>query len=206
MFDTHPALAKPSKSRLLCSMTDPDISTQLSPAQQEAFDGIRQGMTIGSVLTLAGGSGSGKTTVLRELHRECGGIFLNMRDFVEASADQHPLALEETFYRMVIGALKTDDVVIVDDMHLSSASEGFTGSDLKRMIEDGKGLFAYDLARSQPPRGATEYFLSALETVRQNKERYIAAEAQAAQHAMMTRMSNMGVSYSMHVSSGMEDE
>ena len=99
-------------------MTGPDVSTQLSPAQREAFDGLRSGMKIGSVLTLSGGSGSGKTTVVREIHRESGGILLNMRDFVEASADQHPLALEETFYRLVIGALKTDDAVIVDDMHL----------------------------------------------------------------------------------------
>src|SRR5580692_2169617 len=94
----------------------------------------------------------------------------------------------------------------VDLASLSAASEGFTGSDLKRMIEDGKGLFAYDLARSHPPRSATEYYLSALETVRQNKERYIAAEAQAAQHAMITRMSNVGMSYSMHVSSGMDGD
>jgi len=78
-------------------MTGPDVSTQLSPAQREAFDGLRSGMKIGSVLTLSGGSGSGKTTVVREIHRESGGILLNMRDFVEASADQHPLALEETF-------------------------------------------------------------------------------------------------------------
>jgi ATP-dependent 26S proteasome regulatory subunit len=95
----------------------------------------------------------------------------------------------------------------VDLACLSSASEGFTGSDLKRMIEDGKGLYVYDLARSHPSRGATEYFLSALETVRQNKERYNAAEAQAAQHAIMRRFSNVGMSYSsMHVSSEMEDE
>ena len=95
----------------------------------------------------------------------------------------------------------------VDLASLGSASEGFTGSDLKRMIEDGKGLYAYDLSRSHPSRGATEYFLSALETVRQNKERYQAAEAQAAQHAMMTRFSNVGMSYSsMHFSSEIEEE
>jgi transitional endoplasmic reticulum ATPase len=510
-------------------------STQLSPAQQEAFDGVRGGLKIGSVLKLAGGSGRGKTTVLREIHREFGGAFLNMRDFVEVSADRHPMGLEETFYRMVLAALQTNDVVIVDDVHLlcsvvsgchfyprsgyfeapvkalctyaaeagkklifgtdkqlpdaandrcypfgiskfapadyaaltriwlgdevaaqidfdkifrfaprlnghqlraacewlrshpapdtaafveylrsqrlasnvdlgevqavdlaalkgiddvlrsleinialplendrlasefnlrpkrgvllygppgtgkttvgralahrlkskfflidgtfiagtqnfygmvhrvfeaakenapsiifiddadaifesgeerglyrylltmldglesesagrvcvmltamtvahlppalvrsgrvelwlemklpdenarqsilsdhlagvpavlrnvdlaslSSVSEGFTGSDLKRMVEDGKGLYAYDQAKSHPARSATEYFLSALETVRQNKERYNVAEAQAAQHAMMTRFSNVGMSYSMHMAAGMDDE
>ena len=57
----------------------------------------------------------------------------------------------------------------VDLACLSSASEGFTGSDLKRLIEDGKGLSAYDQVKSHPSRSATEYFLGALETVRQNK-------------------------------------
>jgi len=90
----------------------------------------------------------------------------------------------------------------VDLASLSAASEGFTGSDLKRMVEDGKGLYAYDLSRSHPSRAATEYFLSALETVRQNKERYQAAEAQAAQHAMMTRFRGSGMSYSMSWASG----
>ena len=99
-------------------MTGPDNSTRLSPAQQEAFNGLGQGMEIGSVLKLSGGSGRGKTTVLREIHRACGGVFLNMRDFVEASVDRHPMALEETFYRMVFSALQTNDVVLVDDMHL----------------------------------------------------------------------------------------
>jgi hypothetical protein len=60
------------------------------------------------------------------------------------------------------------------------------------MVEDGKGLYAYDQAKSQPARTATEYFLSALETVRQNKERYNAAEAQAAQHAMLRRLGGGG--------------
>ncbi|HTU21654.1 MAG TPA: ATP-binding protein [Gemmataceae bacterium] len=64
---------------------------------------------------------------------------------------------------------------------LVRASEGFTGADLKRLIEDGKNLLAYDRARQRPPRETLAYFLEAVETLRTNKERYAQAEAQARQ-------------------------
>lgn len=64
---------------------------------------------------------------------------------------------------------------------LVRASEGFTGADLKRLVEDGKNLLAYDRARQHPPREPLAYFLEAIEAVRTNKERYAQAEAQARQ-------------------------
>ncbi len=69
----------------------------------------------------------------------------------------------------------------VDLESVVAATEGFTGADLKRLVEDGKTLFAYDKARQRPLRSPTEYYLSAVETVRANKERYAAAEAHARQ-------------------------
>ena len=62
---------------------------------------------------------------------------------------------------------------------LAAATAGFTGADLKRLIEDGKNLLAYDKARGLPLSTPTEYFLMAADTVRSNKERYAAAEARA---------------------------
>jgi transitional endoplasmic reticulum ATPase len=62
---------------------------------------------------------------------------------------------------------------------LVEATEGFTGADLKRLVEDGKLLYAYDLAKGLPAASATEYYLRAVETVRQNRERYADAEARA---------------------------
>ena len=71
----------------------------------------------------------------------------------------------------------------VDVSTLVTATEGFTGADLKRLIEDGKTLYAYDRARNHPLHLPTEYFLLAVETVRANKQRYAEAEARArAQH------------------------
>jgi SpoVK/Ycf46/Vps4 family AAA+-type ATPase len=44
-----------------------------------------------------------------------------MRDFVDRMQARHPLALEETFTQMVLDALQSHDVVIVDDFHLLSS-------------------------------------------------------------------------------------
>ena len=67
----------------------------------------------------------------------------------------------------------------VDAERLADGTDGFTGADLKRLVEDGKALLAYDQASGLPSRPATEYFLEAIETVRANKQRYAEAEAQA---------------------------
>jgi hypothetical protein len=58
-------------------------------------------------------------------------------------------------------------------------TEGFTGADLKRLVEDGKNLLAYDKVRGLPLQPVTEYFLRAVATVRENKARYAEAEARA---------------------------
>jgi len=67
----------------------------------------------------------------------------------------------------------------VDVAALIPATEGFTGADLKRLVDDGKTLYAYDKAKRIELKGPTEYFLKAVEGVRENKERYAEAEAQA---------------------------
>lgn len=64
---------------------------------------------------------------------------------------------------------------------LVEATSGFTGADLKRLMEDGKNLLAFDKVRGLPLRPVTEYFLRAVETVRENKAHYAAAEARARQ-------------------------
>ncbi len=91
---------------------------QLCPAQQRAFGALSSGAQVGSILRLCGGVGRGKTTMLKQLHQQVGGAFLNMTDFVELSAANHPLALEETLYGLVLDALKKHPTVIVDDLHL----------------------------------------------------------------------------------------
>jgi transitional endoplasmic reticulum ATPase len=75
----------------------------------------------------------------------------------------------------------------VDAMRLASSTDGFTGADLKRLVEDGKALFAFDKSRNEPVKPVTEYFVSAIETVRANKQRYAEAEARTrAQHSLVS--------------------
>jgi AAA+ superfamily predicted ATPase len=66
-----------------------------------------------------------------------------------------------------------------DPARLASSSEGLTGADLKRVVEDAKVLFAYDKARGLELRPAEEYFVKAIETVRANKNCYVEAERRA---------------------------
>src|SRR5438874_3707541 len=91
---------------------------QLSPTQQGALEAVLKGLQLGSILRVWGGVGRGKTTVLKEVHKQTGGAFLGMKDFVAASSVKHPMALEETLYNLVLDALKAHPVVILDDLHL----------------------------------------------------------------------------------------
>jgi ATP-dependent 26S proteasome regulatory subunit len=67
----------------------------------------------------------------------------------------------------------------VDESRLAREADSFTGADLKRLVEDGKALYAYDRSRGLPLRPATEYFSEAVQTVRDNKRSYEAAEGRA---------------------------
>lgn len=90
----------------------------LCPAQQVAFDALFGALSDGNVFVLSGDTGTGKTTVLRALHRQTGGAYLNAKDFLDAVRSRHPLAIEEAFEEIVLAALQAHDVVIVDDLNL----------------------------------------------------------------------------------------
>jgi SpoVK/Ycf46/Vps4 family AAA+-type ATPase len=60
----------------------------------------------------------------------------------------------------------------VDVERLAAASRGLTGADLKAVVEDGKLLYAHDVANRQPPKEVEEYFLEAIETIRGNQTRF----------------------------------
>jgi ATP-dependent 26S proteasome regulatory subunit len=100
------------------------FSIHFCPAQKRAYERLLAGLEIGSILRLWGGVGRGKTTVLAQVHQKTGGVFLSMKDFVDASAKSHPLALEETFYKLVLDALQSHSVVIMDDVHLLDLFSG----------------------------------------------------------------------------------
>jgi transitional endoplasmic reticulum ATPase len=59
---------------------------------------------------------------------------------------------------------------------LAKETDGLTGADLKRLIEDVKILLAYDKSRDLPCADQYSYFEKAAETIRSNKEKYEQAE------------------------------
>jgi ATP-dependent 26S proteasome regulatory subunit len=97
---------------------------QLCPVQQSTLESLLRGLPIGSIFTVSGGDGRGKTTILREVHKQTGGAFLGMNDFVDAASLKHPLALEETLYNLVLDALKDNPTVIVDDVDMLDLGQG----------------------------------------------------------------------------------
>lgn len=91
---------------------------KLIPSQESAFRVLNYASSAGSLLLLTSASGRGRTTVLRKLHEEMGGGFVTCKDFIETSSARHPLSLEETLHSAVIGSLKANDVVFVDNIDL----------------------------------------------------------------------------------------
>ncbi len=89
---------------------------------------------------------------------------------------------DDSAHRSILGQLTTALPAALRGLELdriAEATEGFTGADLKRVIDDGKALYAYDRATKQPLKPISDYFVAAVETVRANKELYAAAEARA---------------------------
>jgi ABC-type phosphate/phosphonate transport system ATPase subunit len=94
------------------------MSIELSPAQHKALTQLRHALPIGHVLVLYGDTGQGKTTVLRELHREIGGTILTASDFIQAMQPQHPQAMEETLSQMLMAAWGKEDNLFFDDLDM----------------------------------------------------------------------------------------
>jgi transitional endoplasmic reticulum ATPase len=94
------------------------MTITLAPAQQRARIELERAARPGNAVVLFGASGRGKTTILRDLHREVGGQLLGVTDFMAALDSRHPLQLEETLYGLLTAALAKHAVVMLDDLHL----------------------------------------------------------------------------------------
>ena len=71
----------------------------------------------------------------------------------------------------------------VDPEAVVEASDGLTGADLKRMLEDAKAIYAYAKSQNAGVKDATEYFLEALSAIRANKALYEQARAESPEAA-----------------------
>ncbi|HLJ46712.1 MAG TPA: ATP-binding protein [Bryobacteraceae bacterium] len=90
----------------------------LSPSQSEAANGIMRGLERGECAILQDHSSDGKTTVLKDVHRQLGGAFIGTREFLTELAANEPVALEETFLDLLDEHIAEHELVIVDDLHL----------------------------------------------------------------------------------------
>lgn len=71
------------------------------------------------------------------------------------------------------------DLRNVNESEVLAATDGFTGADMKRLVEDAKGLYAFDRTNKQTPREFTAYLLDAVNGIRENRARFLQAEAAA---------------------------
>jgi hypothetical protein len=90
----------------------------LSPSQKRAVDALRDDWPDTNTFVLWAPYGLGRSTMLRAVHEERGGVVLDMASYLDRLADVEPLALEETLYHVLMGALREHEVVLVDDLHL----------------------------------------------------------------------------------------
>jgi transitional endoplasmic reticulum ATPase len=92
----------------------------LMPAQERALKSLMKALPAGGIFVLKAAAGAGRTTVLNELHRAAGGIFVGIREVMHSLEGRDPLSVEEAFLATVERALDGHDLVIVDDLHLVS--------------------------------------------------------------------------------------
>jgi ATP-dependent 26S proteasome regulatory subunit len=86
----------------------------LTPVQASAKSSIEKALEVSPIVALGGDTGRGKTTVLGQLHDELGGRLVRISDIVNEAGHKHPLALEESFFDVLMRALQHDRLVILD--------------------------------------------------------------------------------------------
>lgn len=94
---------------------------RLCPAQQRVRDSVAEALSNGNLFVIAGKSGRGRTTILKSLHEEFGGGFVNAKDFIAIARQRHPLSLEDALYEWLFEPLGDHNLLFADDFHLASA-------------------------------------------------------------------------------------
>jgi AAA+ superfamily predicted ATPase len=109
---------RPARTSAKNRAPKPPSRVTLTPAQEGAYRSARAALAAGPLVFLWGRDGSGRTTVLRALHRDVGGVLLGLREIVDAAAKRHPLAVEDAVHAVVSAALERHPAVFLDDWHV----------------------------------------------------------------------------------------
>jgi adenylate kinase family enzyme len=92
------------------------MTTQyLTPAQEQALQWLLGAIPAADVLVLRGRAGAGKSTILARVHAARGGTLLSLRPLMRSLASHQ---VEDALLRTIERALDTDNLVIVDDLHM----------------------------------------------------------------------------------------
>src|SRR5579872_3699093 len=110
--------APPAPSRERGTSPRAIMTSLLSPTQEWARDRLLARWPQDHLFVLHGDGGTGKSTILRDLHHRLGGVLLTIRDLVDAMPGRHPLTLEEAFTQRLRDALTQYPHVLLDDLHL----------------------------------------------------------------------------------------
>lgn len=89
---------------------------RLTPSQQIAFDASMAALASNAIVLLESEPGMGKSTVLRALHRQTGGKFLNAEDIYRAHARSTATEYEQVVYDTIRDAVEGYDVVYFDNV------------------------------------------------------------------------------------------
>lgn len=90
----------------------------LTPVQARAYEALRHALRLSPVVRLTGQEGRGRSLLMRHLQQEQGGLLLTWRDLLPEQERHHPLAFEESFFRVVSQALAAHRLVMVDDLQV----------------------------------------------------------------------------------------
>ncbi|MBI2844492.1 MAG: ATP-binding protein [Armatimonadetes bacterium] len=88
----------------------------LSSTQQQTIDRLVSLLPDGNIFVLWSPTGLGRSLMLSRLHEQLGGTLITLGTVIEALQHQHPFAIEETLYQMLMEALRNSDVVLIDDL------------------------------------------------------------------------------------------
>lgn len=90
----------------------------LTPSQQKAADEILKALSHGRVVELRAHNGLGRTAVLHHVSAVKRGAYLGVKNFVDAWMVHSWSSLERATHDLFDQALSTNDLLVIDDLHL----------------------------------------------------------------------------------------
>jgi SpoVK/Ycf46/Vps4 family AAA+-type ATPase len=92
------------------------LRNRLTPSQQLAFDKAMAAFASNSIVLVESEAGMGKSSILRAMHRQTGGKFLDAEDILRAHARSEPQEYEQVVYDTIRDAIKGYDIVYFDNV------------------------------------------------------------------------------------------